>query len=153
VSVVPGPREQDWDVRASVYRSFAERMRAPSPDEIADETGTEGSAVLESLARLEAAHQIALLPDRSGVWMANPFSAVPTAFPVRTGRGSCWANCAWDALGIPGILGVDTWTDARCANSGEPISFGVQGGRRIGDEGIVHLVVPPRDAWEDIGFT
>lgn len=153
MSGVVEPRARDWDVRASVYRSFAERMCAPSADEIADGVGLEASEVLESLARLEAAHQIALLPDRSGVWMANPFSAVPTAFPVRTAGGTCWANCAWDALGVPGMLGVDSWTDTHCANSGEPIAFGVRGGRRIGDEGIVHLVVPPRDAWEDIGFT
>jgi hypothetical protein len=153
MSALAESQERDWDVRAIVYRSFAERMRAPSTEEIAEEIRLGDSDVLESLARLEAAHQIALLPDRSGVWMANPFSAVPTAFPVRTDRGTCWANCAWDALGVPGILGVDTWTDAHCANSGEPIAFGVRGGHRIGDDGLVHLVVPPRDAWEDIGFT
>ena len=28
------------------------------------------------------------------------FSAVPTAFRVRTSGGEWWAPCAWDALGI-----------------------------------------------------
>jgi hypothetical protein len=72
---------------------------------------------------------------------------------VDTPRGRFWANCAWDALGVPAILGIDGWTDTRCAGSGEPLSFGVRGGERQGDDALIHLVVPPRDAWTDIGFT
>jgi len=153
VSGVPEPRERDWAVRGEIYRSFAEELRAPGSDEIASALALEAWEVLEALARLEAAHEIALLPDRSGVWMANPFSAVPTDFPVRTPRGTVWANCAWDALGVPAILGIDGWTEAHCANSGEALAFGVESGRRVGDDGIIHLVVPPRNAWDDIGFT
>ena len=130
-----GLSHADWAVRAAAYRGFVERLEAPS------------------LERLEEAHQIALLPDRSGLWMASPFSAVPTDFPVETLRGRCWANCAWDAFGVPAILGIDGWTETRCAASGERLSFGVEGGRRVGGEGLVHLAVPPRDAWVDIGFT
>ncbi len=85
--------------------------------------------------------------------MANPFSATATVFPVDTARGRFWGNCVWDALGIPAILGVDGRTETRCAASGDPISFGVHDGQRVGDEARVHFVVPPRDAWDDIGFT
>lgn len=149
----PGLSHADWAVRAAAYRGFVERLEAPSLEELAAALDASVDAVLASLERLEDAHHIALLPDRSGLWMASPFSAVPTDFPVETPRGRCWANCAWDALGVPAILGNDGWTETRCAESGERLSFGVQGGRRVGDEGLVHLVVPPRDAWVDIGFT
>jgi hypothetical protein len=36
--------------------------------------------------------------------MANPFSAVPTPFLVRSGDRSWYGNCIWDALGIPAML-------------------------------------------------
>ncbi len=142
-----------WSLRTEIYRVIGATTRTPSLDDLAAWSGRSRTQVLEALDALEDAHQIALLPDRSGVWMANPFSSVPTGFPVETERGRYWANCAWDALGIPAILGIDGWTEARCAASGTPISYGVKGGRRVGDDGVIHLVVPPRSAWDDIGFT
>jgi hypothetical protein len=142
-----------WALRTEVYRHFAETTRPPTLDALAEATGTPRADVPEALRTLEAHHHLALLPDRSGIWMANPFSATPTAFPVETSRGRFWGNCVWDALGIPAILGVDGWTQTRCAASGDPISFGVRDGRRVGDDAIAHFVVPPRDAWDDIGFT
>lgn len=142
-----------WALRTEVYRHFAETGRAPNLDALAEATGVPVADVPAALGALEAHHHLALLPDRSGVWMAHPFSAVPTAFPVDTSRGRFWGNCVWDAFGIPAILGVDGRTETRCAGSGAPLSFGVSGGLRVGDEGVVHFVVPPRDAWDDIGFT
>lgn len=142
-----------WALRTEVYRHLGETTEAPSLDWLATWSGRSRADILKALDALEANHFIALLPDRSGVWMANPFSAVPTVYPVDTARGRFWANCAWDALGVPAILGMDGWTETRCAGSGEPVSFGVRGGVREGDSGIIHLVVPPRHAWDDIGFT
>jgi hypothetical protein len=140
-------------VRAEVYRGFAEANGAPSREEIADATGVPAGDVGPALEALEANHHLTLFPDRSGVWMAHPFSAVPTDFPVDTARGRFWGNCAWDALGIPAILGIDGHTETRCAESGTALTFGVEGDHRVGDEATVHFVVPPRDAWNDIGFT
>lgn len=148
-----GPTPLDWAVRTEVYRGFADDGRPPSLHALATELHESPGDILDALRRLESGHHLALLPDGSGVWMAHPFSAVPTAYPVNTERGRYWANCAWDALGVPAILGIDGWTEARCAQNGEVLSFGVREGRRVGDEGVIHLVIPPRDAWEDIGFT
>ncbi len=143
----------DWDVRTEVYRGFAADRAPPHMEELATRFDADLAGVIAALRRLEAAHQLAMLPDGSGVWMANPFSSVPTAYPVEPARGHYWANCAWDALGVPAILGIDGWTEARCAGSGDLLSFGVRDGHRAGDEGVIHLVVPPRNAWDDIGFT
>lgn len=142
-----------WSLRAEIFRHIGETTETPSVNQLADWSGRDAAAVMTALEALEAVHQIALLPDRTGVWMANPFSSTPTAYPVQTPRGRFWANCAWDALGVPAILGIDGWTDTLCAGSGEPLSFGVRGGKRVGDDAIIHLVVPPRNAWDDIGFT
>jgi hypothetical protein len=145
--------DRHWALRAEVYRHFVHGGRAPSFEALAEATAVPLADVPDALAALEAHHHIALLPDRSGIWMAHPFSSVPTAFPVETERGRFWGNCVWDALGIPAILGVDSRTRTECPVSGEPISFGVERGRRVGDDAVVHFVVPPRQAWDDIGFT
>ncbi len=146
------PDDFDWGVRAHVYRVFAQTGRAPAVAQIAAEVGSTEHRVRTALGRLFAAHEIAVRSDGS-VWMANPFSAVPTAYPVRTPTVTCWANCAWDALGVPAILETDGWTSTVCAGSGTPLEFGVEGGALRGDDGVIHLVTPLRDAWVDIGFT
>jgi len=143
----------DWAVRAEIYRVFAQRGSAPVLPEIAAAVGSTELQVRNALQALFEAHEIAPLPNGAGVWMANPFSGVPTDFVVQTPEMTCYANCAWDALGVPAILGTDGWTRAHCAESGEPLEFGVRGGELSGDDGVIHLVTPVRDAWVDIGFT
>ena len=144
--------ELDWAVRTRVYRGFAETGRAPEVARIAADLGSTEHRVRTGLKRLFDAHEVAVREDGS-VWMANPFSAVPTDYPVRTPHMSCWANCAWDALGVPAILGTDGWTRTRCAESGAELDFGVEGGALVGDDAVIHLLTPLRDAWVDIGFT
>ena len=147
------PTDFDWAVRAEIYRTFAERGSAPAVGEMAATLGATEHQVRSSLQALFEAHEIAPLPNGDGVWMANPFSGVPTDYRVSTPAMTCYANCAWDALGVPAIVGTDGWTTTQCAHSGEPMEFGVRGGRLEGDDGVIHLVTPPRDAWVDIGFT
>lgn len=149
----PALNDRDWAVRAEVYRHFARTGHGPANIELARATGLSADEVEASLRRLEDGHHLALFPDRHEVWMAHPFSAVPTDYPVETERGLFFANCAWDALGIPAILGIDGWTRAHCAATGVPIPYGVRDGAFAGEPGVIHLVVPPREAWEDIGFT
>ncbi len=144
--------EIDWSVRADVYATFAESGRAPGIAQIASERGIGEGEARAALVRLSEAHQLALHLDGT-VWMAHPFSAVPTDYPVETPTTTCWANCAWDALGIPAIVGSDGWTRTACAQSGVPLEFGVRGGALAGDDCVVHLLTPLRDAWVDIGFT
>lgn len=146
------PSDFDWAVRTRIYRGFAEAGRAPVVPEIAAAVGGTEFQVRASLQHLYSAHEIAPLTDGDGVWMANPFSNVPTDFPVETQTMTCYASCAWDALGVPAILGTDGWTRTRCAESGEALDFGVEAGVVKGN-GVIHLVTPIRDAWSDIGFT
>ncbi len=147
------PTDFDWAVRSQIYLTLAERGSAPAVGELAAAVGSTEFKIRSALQSLFDAHEIAPLQSGDGVWMANPFSGVPTEYPVATPTMTCYANCAWDALGVPAILSTDGWTRTRCAGSDEPMEFGIQGGRLEGDGGIIHLVTPPRDAWIDIGFT
>ena len=143
----------DWTVRTFIYQSFAESGRAPVLGAMAAAAGGTEHQVRESLQRLFAVHEIAPTSNGDGVWMANPFSAVPTDYVVETPDMTCYANCAWDALGVAAILDTDAWTRAHCAESGDEIEFGIRDGALGGDDGVIHLVTPLRLAWDDIGFT
>ena len=71
----------------------------------------------------------------------------------RAGR-SWFANCAWDALGIPAALHRDGLIDSECADCGEPLELEVRDGRLVrGGELLVHILVPARHWWDDIVFT
>ena len=147
------PTDFDWAVRARIYTTFAATGRAPAVAEVAASVGSTEFQIQAALARLCDAHEVALLPNGRGVLMANPFSAVPTDYLVETPEMTYYANCAWDALGIPAILGTDGWTRTHCAQSGDVLEFGIKGGALQSSDGVVHLVTPVRDAWIDIGFT
>lgn len=148
------PDDFDWRVRAHIYAAFGRSGKAPSVDDLAALTGTSVERVKGSLLELHAAHELAARDGGDGVWMAHPFSAVVTDYPVTTPDVTCHANCAWDALGVPAILGTDGWTETRCPATDELIAFGVEEGSVAGDEDVViHLLTPLRHAWDDIGFT
>jgi len=147
------PTDFDWAVRTEIYRVFGERGTAPAVGELAAAVAGTEHQIRASLQALYEAHEIAPLPSGDGVWIANPFSGVPTPHVVETPHMTCFANCAWDALGVPAILGVDGRIRMRCAATDEPLEVTVEDGVLGGDDGVVHLLTPLRDAWVDIGFT
>jgi len=66
--------------------------------------------------------------------MAEPFSAVPTSFLVRSGTRQWWGNCIWDALAILALVGTDGSVFTACPHSGQPLVVsatkgGLEGGR------------------------
>lgn len=145
--------ERDREVRFRIYQRFAATGRPPSTDDVAAESDLSEEQVVESFERLAAAHAIALAPGTRSIWMAHPFSAVPTPYPVRTAGRRYWANCAWDALGVCAILGVDGETTTQCADCGEPLVLRVVDGRVTPEDAVVHFLVPPKRFWDNVGFT
>jgi hypothetical protein len=109
--------------------------------------------VKASLERLAAARVLVLHPETRRIWMAMPFSAVPTAFTVRSGRRHWWACCAWDALGISAMLRIPVDITTDCPDCGNPPVIRTNGLTLLDGEGVVHFAVPPPDWWNDIGYT
>jgi hypothetical protein len=141
------------DVRHLVYRTFLETGRAPGVDDLARGLRTSAAAIQEALKSLEGAHALVLAPATSGtIWMAHPFSNVPTDYRVTSNNRRWWANCAWDTLGIASFLSSDAYIDSRCACCGESITVTTRGGGVAG-QALVHFVVPPRRFWENVGYT
>jgi Alkylmercury lyase len=108
--------------------------------------------VRTSYERLRDDRAIVLDPETREVWMANPFSAVPTPFEVRIGERSWFGNCIWDALGICAMLGGHGTVETACPDCGDPLSLEVRDHVPRG-EGLAHFLVPAAHFWDDIGFT
>jgi hypothetical protein len=143
--------ELDLQVRNHVYRRFVELGRAPTFVELEQELPVDD--VEASLRRLHDAHALVLERDRPEIRMANPFSAVPTRYRVEAAGRSWFANCAWDAFGIPAALHVDGHISSVCLDCGEPIEIDVVDTRPAPDEHVFHVLVPAAQWWDDIVFT
>ncbi len=140
----------DADVRAHVYDVTFAKGTPPRIAAAASALGAPEDDVRESLKRLAAARMLVLQSDGE-ILMANPFSAVPTAFPVTVGDRTYYGNCIWDALGIPAMLGRDAVVDTSCADCGTAARVEVTNGA-VRDDGIMHFAIPARDWWKDIVY-
>ena len=141
-------------IRNHVYSSFVRDGKAASASEAAAELHLAPAAVSDAFRRLQEAHALVLQPDGNLIRMLNPFSAVETSYRVEAGGRSWFANCAWDALGIPGALHCDGRIESACPDCGEPLELEVRDGELVrGRELLVHFVVPARRWWDDIVFT
>jgi Alkylmercury lyase len=145
--------EADLKLRNRTYRLFVDLGRAPSSPEVAGSLGVTAEEVVRGWRRLHDNHALVLQEHVDEIRMANPFSAVPTAYRVRAGGRWWFGNCAWDAFGILAALGVDGRIECSCPDCGEPIAIEVSDGRPD-DTGLVfHCLVPASHWWDEIAFT
>ena len=143
----------DLAVRNVTYRLFATQGRAPTPEDVAAETGSDVDEVLQAWRRLHDAHSLVLSASGIDIRMANPFSAVPTAYRVRAADRWWYANCAWDAFAICAALHVDGRIETSCADCGEPLAVTVREQQPDDESLLFHCLVPARRWWDDIVFT
>jgi hypothetical protein len=145
--------EQALVVRNVTYALFVELGRAPSAVDVAQATNLSTDEVVAVWRGLHQAHALVLDPGTAEIRMANPFSAVPTAYGVQAAGRWWYANCAWDALGICAALDADGRIQTSCPDCGQPIALEVRS-RRVDDERLLfHCLVPARHWWDDIVFT
>lgn len=145
--------DQIWAIRAFIYRFFVDHERPPTTDEAATRFGISGDAAREAYRRLAAAHQMFLEPGTDEIRMASPLSATPTPYRVFIGHHSYYANCAWDSLGIPAMLGSDADIEAHDTFSGDLVRYAVEDGQLRADGGFVHFSLPVGDWYDDLIHT
>jgi Alkylmercury lyase len=92
---------QDTQIKVAIYKHFAETGRAPSASMFARLIGSDRESVHQGYARLRAQRMRVLQSDGESIRMAPPFSGVATQHVVSVTGKRYFANCAWDALGIP----------------------------------------------------
>ena len=137
----------DRQVRAQVYQLLV--AGAPTVDEASTalSRGWEVEEVASSLRRLSSEHRLALLEDTTRVAMAHPFSGVVTTYRSVIGSRAWYANCAWDSLAILALMG-----DGSAHRDDTGLEWEVTAGA-VSPDGLVHLLVPARRFWDDVGFT
>ena len=143
----------DLDLRRLTYEMFVELGRAPAPIEVASQARVEVDSVREGWRRLHDAHALVLNAATAEIRMANPFSAVPSAYRVRASGRWWYANCAWDAFGICAALHADGRIETSCPDCGEPVQVDVVDERPSDATLVFHCLVPARHWWDDIVFT
>ncbi len=141
------------EVRIVTYRRFVELGRAPSAEEVASAVDRSTAQVKADWRELHRAHALVLNPAMDEIRMANPFSAVPTAYRVQAAGRWWYGNCAWDALGICAALGTDGSIETSCADCGEAIALEIRGRRPDDERLLFHCLVPAAHWWDDIVFT
>jgi len=142
----------DIALRNATYRMIVELGRAPTAAEVGASLDRPETAVRAGWRRLQDGHAL-VVDDAGEIRMANPFSAVPTAFRVEASGKSWYANCAWDAFGIGAALHVDSVIDTECGDCHEPLRIEVRDARPDDASLLFHVLVPAVDWWQDIGFT
>jgi DNA-binding transcriptional regulator YhcF (GntR family) len=89
---LPDKQLIDEDVRHFIYQTFAETAHPPTTRETAEHFGVEITAVSTTYHNLANAHHIALASGTDTIWMAHPFSAIPTNWVTETGGKKYWGN-------------------------------------------------------------
>jgi hypothetical protein len=143
----------DIELRNTTYRLFVEEGRAPTADEVGAAAGATVDEVQRGWRRLHETHALVLNAAGTELRMANPFSAVPSAYRVEAGGRWWYANCAWDAFGVCAALQADGRIETSCPDCGEPIEVGVRDQRPDDESLLFHCLVPAEQWWEDIVFT
>lgn len=143
----------DASVQQFVYGETVRCGKPPRAQEVADALGVSSGEILEAFRRLRERKLLALAAESGEITMAPPFSATPTLFQVRAAAQSYFANCVWDAFGIPAALHQDASIDSSCACCGDPMNLEVRDGRPVQAKGVAHFAVPAAHWWDDITYT
>ncbi len=145
--------DDDLGLRRLTYRLLVDLGRAPTATEVAAASASTVDDVLAAWRRLHEQHALVLDETRSEIRMANPFSAVPTAYRVLADGRWWYANCAWDAFGICAAFHSDGRVEASCPDCGEPIGVTVEDQRPDDETLVFHCLVPASHWWDDIVYT
>jgi hypothetical protein len=139
-------------VRQAVYVQCA-KSEVPTTLDLSRMLGRPLGVVRDTLRWL-ATQRVLVLQPNGEILMAEPFSAIPTPFLIRSGDTQWWGNCIWDALGIAAMLRLDAELITSCQCCGTRLEVGVARGERLtSGAGIAHFLVPARFWWDQIVFT
>lgn len=143
----------DLRVKVAIYKHFAETGQRPEVADVARRAEARAEEVGAAFQSLRAQRLLLLEPDGETIRMAPPFSGVPTQHAVEAGGIDYFANCAWDALGIPAALHKPGRVRSRCEHSHEPLDLAVDLDGPEASDWLFHCLVPAAKWWDDLVFT
>ena len=155
-----------WQVRAFIYKYFADTTLPPSIEETAQHFNIIIKEAGTLYRELHNRHALFLEPETLTIRMANPFSGIPTDFKVHLNSKTYYANCAWDMLGIPAVLHSDAVIEAICTESNDSVQLEIRDAKiaqaavpceaSLWDGGnglLVHFPLPFARWYDDLTFT
>jgi hypothetical protein len=158
-TLMPFERDFDSTVRLAIIDALL-AGRTPSPASVAQTLHVNAGDVAGAFDRLAAGRAIVLDPSTRDVRMAAPLAGVETDFRVHVGDRFVYANCIWDALGVPAMLAgagrpATARIDTQCPDCAHPLTMEVRDGRLTShpSDAVVHFAVPAARWWADIVFT
>jgi Alkylmercury lyase len=141
-------------IRLAILNLTVETGAVPNANQVAASLGSDRDTVVDGFRQLHDNHVVVLEPQRDDLLrMANPFSAVPTAFRVTVNGRSWWGNCVWDGLGIIACLGGRGSMATACPDCGVEEAVVIEGGTLSAGEGTALIGVPAAHWWDDIVYT
>ncbi|HTO72796.1 MAG TPA: organomercurial lyase [Gemmatimonadales bacterium] len=140
-------------VKLAIYRLTAEDGIPPVQQQVAEWVGAPLAQVREAYQQLAASRLLVLNPDGATIRMAPPFSGVPTQHRVTVQGIRYYANCAWDAFGIPAALHLAGVVESECAQSKVPLRLELGASGPAPSMWLFHCLVPAAKWWADIVFT
>ncbi len=142
----------DKEVRYHIYDYVIREGLSPTIAETSSALSRSSEDVSSSFQRLADAHVLVLQKGSGEILMANPFSAVPTPFLVKTEERFYYGNCIWDAMGIPAMLKQDAVIETSCGCCSTAMNLKITNGSLEEGRGIAHFAIPAARWWDDIVF-
>jgi hypothetical protein len=143
----------DCSADSSFHFSAAETGRIPTACDVARLLETSPAEVASAFARIQQRRLLLLEPDGTTIRMAPPFSGVPTQHRVRAGGVEYYANCAWDALGIPAALHQPAEVYSLCEQSLQQLHLSVGPDGPPPSDWLFHVAIPAARWWDDLVYT
>jgi len=141
----------DTAVKLHIYETIARTTRPPTSADAAQALNVTAAEMEAAFDRLHKKRLLVPEPgDPSRIRMAPPFSGIETSFRVNVQGKTYYANCVWDALGIPAALHQDGEVNAADGHTGEPMSLMVKDGKPVPQPCAIHFAVPAARWWQDI---
>jgi alkylmercury lyase-like protein len=123
---------------------------APSNQRLAADLRVPVPGIEDSLRRLEENHALVLHPQSCRPAIVHPFSLTPTAVWLEKGEQGWWSPCMWCALGAAVLVGGTVKIHARLGGERQDLDLEVRDGKPARRDLLIHIAVPPRDAWVDV---
>ncbi|MDD7908323.1 alkylmercury lyase family protein [Pseudovibrio exalbescens] len=141
------------DLHHAIINTIIERGWAPSIDELSTLLDADRQAVVVGLRALQDYHGVVLHPHNDEVWVAHPFSTVPTGFLVRARGKEWWGNCAWCSLGAAALTGPDVTITTVPGFDRSQVSLRIEGNTLLDTNYVVHFPTPMVRAWDNVVST
>lgn len=133
-----------------IIDTFLQKGFAPKLDELSERFDVDSQRMREALRELQDYHGVVLHPHNDEIWVAHPFSTVPTGFLVSSGEREWWGNCAWCSLGLAALADSPVTIRTAPGFDRRTIELTIEDGELDRHDFVVHFPTPMARAWDNV---